>query len=234
MVEIKGLEKFAPKDFPGHISSTIFLPGCNFRCPFCHNVELVLNPGNLPIYPTEFFQNYLNSRTGWLDGICITGGEPLIHNDLEPLLKSIKGRNLMVKLDTNGSFPEKLKDFLDKNLIDYVAMDFKAPLEKYELAAGVPVDTSSILESIEIIVNSGIDYMFRTTVVPGLIDKEDFILIGKQLKGSKRFQIQQYSPSHTIDESFSQLKPFDDDTLQEFAVLARSYFDEVIVEGLSK
>ncbi|MBN2244925.1 MAG: anaerobic ribonucleoside-triphosphate reductase activating protein [Candidatus Aminicenantes bacterium] len=234
MVEIKGLEKFAPKDFPGHISSTIFLPGCNFRCPFCHNVDLVLNPGDLPIYPIEFFQNYLDSRSGWLDGICITGGEPLIHNDLEPLLKSIKGRNLLVKLDTNGSFPEKLKDFLDKNLIDYVAMDFKAPLEKYELAAGVPVDTKLIMKSVDTILNSGIDYMFRTTVVPGLIDKQDIDLIGNQLKGCRRFQIQQFSPARTIDESYSQLKPIDEDTLQEFAVIARSYSDEVIVEGLSK
>ncbi len=234
MVEIKGLEKFAPKDFPGHISSTIFLPGCNFRCPFCHNVDLVLNPGDLPIYPIEFFQNYLDLRTGWLDGICITGGEPLIHNDLKPLLKLIKGRNLLVKLDTNGSFPDKLKDLLDKNLIDYVAMDFKAPIEKYELAAGVPVDKKLIIKSVDMILNSGIDYMFRTTVVPGLIDKEDIGLIGKQLKGCRRFQIQQFSPARTIDESYSQLKPIDEDTLQEFAVIARSYSDEVIVEGLSK
>jgi pyruvate formate lyase activating enzyme len=234
LVEIKGVEKFAPKDFPGHISSTIFLAGCNFRCPFCHNVDLVLNPGTLPIYPIEFFRNYLESRRGWLEGICITGGEPLIHNDLEPLLKMIKGRNLLVKLDTNGSFPEKLKAFLDNKLLDYVAMDFKAPIEKYESAVGVPVDTKDIMESVEIILRSGIDYMFRTTVVPGLIDKRDMAIIGKQLIGCTRFQIQQFSPSRTIDESYAQLKPYNEDTLREFAEIARSYFDEVSIEGLSK
>ena len=234
MVEIKGVEKFAPKDFPGHISSTIFLPGCNFRCPFCHNVDLVLNPGSLPIYPIEFFRKYLESRTGWLDGICITGGEPLIHNDLEPLLKTIKGRNLLVKLDTNGSFPDKLKAFLDSNLVDYVAMDFKAPIEKYESAAGVPVDTKNIMKSVDMILKSGIDYIFRTTVVPGLIGKEDIDLIGKQLKGCTRFQIQQFSPSRTLDESYAYLKPYKEDTLREFEEIARSYFDEVLIEGLSK
>ncbi len=135
MVEIKGLEKFAPRDFPGHISSTVFLGGCNFRCPFCHNSDLVLRPEILPTFPLDYFLSFLDSRKGWLEGICISGGEPLLQDDLETLLILIKGRNLLVKIDTNGSFPSRLEDLIRKRLIDHVAMDVKAPLKRYQVTS---------------------------------------------------------------------------------------------------
>ena len=231
MVEIRGLEKFAPKDFPGQIASTVFLGGCNFRCPFCHNLDLVLNPDSLPIFPLQYFKDYLESRDGWLDGICVSGGEPFIHKDLEMLLTILKGRDLLVKIDTNGSFPNRLQELIEKKLIDQVAMDIKAPLDKYEEAAGVKVEISKIRKSIKLLIQSGIDYVFRTTAVPGLITVEDIEKIGKMLKGSKRFQIQQFFPDRTLDEEYARKKPYTKQELEEFADIARPYFSEVKIEG---
>ena len=128
MVAVKGLEKFAPKDFPGFIASTVFLGGCNFRCPFCHNAELVLRPERLADIPMDFFLAYLDSRKGWLEGICVTGGEPLLAEEIESFLTIIKQRGLLIKLDTNGSRPDTLERLLRADLIDRAAMDIKAPL----------------------------------------------------------------------------------------------------------
>jgi len=125
VVEIKGLEKFASKDFPGYISSTVFLGGCNFRCPFCHNSDLVLHPASLPSIDPNFFLSYLDSRRGWLDGLCLSGGEPFLHDDLEVLARIIKGRGYQLKIDTNGSFPDQLEQFIKEGLVDAIAMDIK-------------------------------------------------------------------------------------------------------------
>lgn len=232
MVEIKGLEKFAPKDFPGFISSTIFLGECNFRCPFCHNSDLVLKPKTLPTYPMDYFLSYLDSRKGWLEGICITGGEPLIHEDLEVLLFLLKERNLLVKIDTNGSFPFRLEKLIQKKLVDYIAMDVKAPLEKYEEVVRSKVKTENIKRSIEIIKNSGLEYIFRTTVVPGLVDKEDIKKIGEMLKGAKIFQIQQFMPNNTLDSHYRQKRPYTREEIHGFAKIAELYFKEVRIEGV--
>ena len=177
MVEIKGIEKFAPVDFPGYISSTIFVGGCNFRCPFCHNAELVLKPQSLPTFPMDYFLSYLDSRKNWLEAVCVSGGEPLLHEELDVLLQIIKDRNLLVKIDTNGAFPEKLEELIKAGLLDSVAMDIKAPLDKYKKITAVPVDTDNVRRSIKIIQRSGLDYIFRTTVVPGFIDENDRIIL---------------------------------------------------------
>jgi len=144
LVEIKGLEKFASKDFPGHISSTIFLPGCNFRCPFCHNSDLVLHPDTLPSFDLSFFLSYLDSRRGWLDGLCLSGGEPLLQDDLEVLARVIKDRGFKLKIDTNGSFPDQLAQLIKDGLVDAVAMDIKAPLNRYPEVARVAVDVEKL------------------------------------------------------------------------------------------
>ena len=191
MVEIKGLEKFSPRDYPGVISATLFLGACNFRCPYCHNAALVLNPDDLPTYPMEYITDFLDSRKDWLEGVCITGGEPLLHPDLGDLLSLLKQRGLSIKLDTNGSFPSRLKGLIAKDLIDSIAMDVKAPLEKYEEVTRAKIDTEKIRESIDIIMNGEVDYIFRLTAVPGLIDREGMREIGRMLKGAKVFQIQQ-------------------------------------------
>jgi pyruvate formate lyase activating enzyme len=232
VVEIKGLEKFAPKDFPGFIASTVFLPGCSFRCPYCHNSGLVLKPKTYATIPMDFFLAYLDSRKGWLEGICISGGEPLAEPGLEELLLVIKERNLLVKLDTNGSFPEKLEGLIRAQLVDWIAMDVKAPLERYQEVTRSRVKTMDIERSAEFVKTSGLNYMFRTTVVPGLVGEDDILKISLWLSGSKTFQIQQFSPVNTMDEALRIVKPFSREEIHNMAQLARPHFDEIRVEGV--
>jgi pyruvate formate lyase activating enzyme len=232
VVEIKGLEKFSPRDFPGHISSTLFLGGCNFRCPFCHNSDLVLHPEKLSSFPLDHFLNFLEKRKGWQEGICVSGGEPLIHDDIKLLLRLIKEKNLKIKLDTNGSFPKRLDELLSDKLIDIVAMDVKAPYEKYQEACGVAVDTDLIKASINIIINSGVQYVFRTTMVPGLVGKEDIKKIGEMLEGAEVFHIQPFVPENTLDETYMEKESYPQAEMEVFAEIARSFFPKVILEGL--
>jgi pyruvate formate lyase activating enzyme len=232
LVEIKGIEKFASKDFPGHISSTVFLGGCNFKCPFCHNSDLVLRPETLPTYSMDDFVKYLDSRKGWLEGICVSGGEPLLHDDLEILLHLIKERQLLVRVDTNGSFPSRLEALIKKKYVDNIAMDIKAPLERYQEVTRSRVAVESISDSIDIIKKSGLGHIFRTTVVPDLIGAEDIEKISRMLDGAEVFQLQQFVPSNTLDSEFLQKKPYKRDVIEEFANIARSHFPEVRVEGI--
>jgi pyruvate formate lyase activating enzyme len=232
VVEIKGLEKFAPKDFPGHMSATVFVGGCNFLCPFCHNADLVSRPQSLPTFPQEYLIRFFDERKDWLEGICISGGEPLIHDDLGGFLKLVKEKNFLSKIDTNGSYPFKLKDLIDRKLIDFVAMDIKAPLDKYSEAAGVDVQTEDIQKSVDIIKESEVECTFRSTAVPGLIDKKDMKKIGEWLDGAKIFQLQQFIPKATLDSSFQKKKPYLAEELEEFADIIRPYVAEVRIEGV--
>ncbi len=232
MAAIRGLEKFASKDFPGYISSTIFLGGCNFRCPFCHNAELVLNPGNLPVIPHDFFLDFIDSRKDWIEAVCVTGGEPLMHSDINELLHLLKKKGLRVKLDTNGSFPQRLERIIKEGLIDNAAMDIKASLDKYSLASGIEAKVKDIKKSIDVLRKSKIEYMFRTTVVPGLIDKEEIEKIFQMLKGSPCFQIQQFSPENTLDVSYRKIKPYPREKIQKWGKLAEGYFSKVTLEGV--
>ncbi len=232
MVEIKGLEKFSPKDFPGYISSTVFLGGCNFRCPFCHNSDLVLRPEILPTFPLDYFLSFLDSRKGWLEGICISGGEPLLHDDLETLLILIKDRNLLVKIDTNGSFPSRLEDLIKNKLVDHIAMDVKAPLKRYQEVTRATVNEEDIVRSVDIIKNSGLGYVFRTTLVPGLVGPEDIKKICQMLDGAKIYQLQQFIPLNTLDSHYLQKKPYRREEVQGLAKIAEPYFSEVRIEGV--
>ncbi|TES87102.1 MAG: anaerobic ribonucleoside-triphosphate reductase activating protein [Candidatus Aminicenantes bacterium] len=232
MVEIKGLEKFSPKDFPGYISSTVFLGGCNFRCPFCHNSDLVLRPEILPTFPLDYFLSFLDSRKGWLEGICISGGEPLLQDDLETLLILIKDRNLLVKIDTNGSFPSGLENLIRKKLVDHIAMDVKAPLKRYQEVTRATVNEEDIVRSVDIIKNSGLGYVFRTTLVPGLVGPEDIKQICQMLNGAKIFQLQQFVPLNTLDSHYLQKKPYRREEIQGLAKIAEPYFSEVRIEGV--
>lgn len=232
MVEIKGLEKFASRDFPGHISSTVFVGGCNFRCPFCHNADLVLNPGRLPSLDLNLFLSYLDSRRGWLDGLCLSGGEPLLHEDIEVLARVIKDRGFLVKVDTNGSFPERLEYLISQGLVDWLAMDIKAPLDRYPEVVRAEVDPGKIQRSVELIRNSGLPYVFRTTVVPSLLSENDLLKIGAWLKGASCFQLQQFVPQNTVDPAFLKLEPYPADELRRWAEELRPYFGEVLLEGV--
>jgi pyruvate formate lyase activating enzyme len=231
VVAVKGLEKFAPKDFPGFIASTVFLGGCNFRCPFCHNAELVLRPERLADIPMDFFLAYLDSRKGWLEGICVTGGEPLLAEEIESFLTIIKQRGLLIKLDTNGSRPDTLERLLRADLIDRAAMDIKAPLDRYREVTGSKVEPQDIVRSAEILRRSGRPVLFRTTVVPGLIGPEDIESIGRWLQGADVYQIQQFSPVGTLDAEYGRIKPYGRDEVRRLAEAARPFFGEVLVEG---
>lgn len=231
MVEIRGLEKFSSKDFPGHISSTVFLGGCTFRCAFCHNADLVLRPESFPVLPMDLFLSYLDSRKGWLEGVCVTGGEPLLSEDLEDLVRVVRERGLLVKIDTNGSLPGRLEKLVGEGLIDWIAMDIKAPLERYSEVAGVAVRTEDIARSAAIVRGSGLKYLFRTTVVPGLLGREDIRKIGVWLEGSEVYQLQQFVPHDTIDPAWLDVKPYPREEFVMLQEIARPFFKEVRVEG---
>jgi pyruvate formate lyase activating enzyme len=232
LVKIKGIEKFAPRDFPGFIAATVFLGGCNFKCPYCHNADLVLRPDAMPTFPMDYFLAFLDVRKGWLEGVCITGGEPLLHDDLDVLLTIIKERNLLVKIDTNGAYPGRLDSLIKNGLLDHVAMDVKTSFEKYPEAAGGPVDITNINQSIAIITESNLDYAFRTTAVPGLVDREDIEKISLVLQGSKVLRIQQYVPHKTLMSDYENIKPYSADELKHWAKVAAPYFTEVQLEGV--
>ncbi len=231
MVEIKGLEKFSSRDFPGHISSTVFLGGCSFRCPYCHNADLVLDPDGIQTIPIDIFLSYLDGRKGWLEGICLSGGEPLLHEDIEDLIRVIRDRGLLVKLDTNGSFPAPLERLLRDGLLDWVAMDVKAPLERYREVTRSGVDVEDIVRSADIIRHSGVRSTFRTTVVPGLIGREDIVRIGEWLKGAESYLIQAFVPHTTIDPAYLQKKPHTKGEMEDLLAAARPFFGEARIEG---
>lgn len=197
---IKGLQKLTLIDYPGKVACTLFTFGCNFRCPYCHNPELVIDNGAPPIPENEILR-FLIERKSFLQGVCITGGEPTLHTDLPDFLEKIKKIGYSIKLDTNGTNPNMLELLIDRGLVDYIAMDVKAPLEKYEKVVKVKVDVNKIIRSIEI-VKAFPEHEFRTTVIPELLNKEDILTIAGQLKGARRFFIQQFKPSKTLDKTF--------------------------------
>ena len=232
MVEIKGLEKFAPLDFRGFISSTVFLGGCNFRCPYCHNADLVLRPETLDTLPLDCFATFLDSRKGWLEAVCVSGGEPLLDDNLEVLLRIIKDRNLLVKVDTNGSRPDRLEDLIGAKLVDLVAMDVKAPLGRYKEVTRSNVDEGEIFRSIELLRASEISHMFRTTLVPGLVGERDLLEVAQMLHGARVFQVQQFARHNTIDKEYMQIQPIPPEEISRLAELVKPYFAEVRVEGI--
>lgn len=225
MVEVKGIQKLSLVDYPGKLCATIFLGGCNFRCPYCYNKQLILEPEKIPTIPEEQVLNFLKERNGFLDGVCICGGEPTLHSDLSEFIRKIKKLGYSIKLDTNGSNPEMLKKLFEEELVDYVAMDIKAPLEKYEEVSGVKVDIEKLKESIELIRGNSIEFEFRITAVPGLVNERDLIRIGELLKGSKRFFIQQFRPKNTLVKRYENVKPYSQEELENFADKLKPYFE---------
>ena len=194
-MKINGFRKMTLLDFPEKVACTVFTPSCNFRCPFCHNAALVTHINNSVQYSEDEIIDYLSKRKGLLDGVCITGGEPLLQADIAEFVGKIKALGYAVKLDTNGSFPERLKDLVSKGLIDYVAMDIKNSREKYPITTGCEVNIADIEESVSFLMNSGVDYEFRTTVVKEYHTPEDFKAIGEWIKGAKRYYLQNFVDS---------------------------------------
>lgn len=198
-MNIQGFQKLTLLDFPGHTACTVFTGGCNMRCPFCHNSPLVLAPTENEPFTEEEILSYLKKRSGILDGVAVTGGEPLLQKDIADFLEKVKAQGFLVKLDTNGSFPEKLNELIEKKLVDYIAMDIKNRPEKYALTVGVKnFDIAPVEKSIEIIKTGGVDYEFRTTAVKEFHTAEDIAAAAKWISGAKRYFIQSFRDSGAI------------------------------------
>lgn len=192
---IKGLQKLTLLDYPAKTACTIFTGGCNFRCPFCHNASLVLDVNEGEKYEADEVLAFLKKRAGLLDGVCVTGGEPLLQKDIKEFLKAIKEMGYAIKLDTNGYSPEKLSEIAGEGLIDYIAMDIKNCKEKYSETVGIDIDISKIEKSVDFIMTSGIDYEFRTTVVREYHTLSDIEKIAKWISGAKRYYLQNFVDS---------------------------------------
>ena len=223
MVQIKGFEKLTLVDYPDKVAATVFMPGCNFRCDYCHNPELVLESHKLETINEKEVLDYLESKNKWIDGVCITGGEPTLQKDLPEFIKQLKKQNLLVKLDTNGTNPEMLKSLLDNNLLDYVAMDIKAPLDKYAQVTGVTADTNTIEQSINLLKTSDIKHEFRTTVCPNTFDEKDMHSIGNLIKDGKKYYLQGFNTSKHIHESMKNTKKTTTKELETLAKTANKY-----------
>jgi pyruvate formate lyase activating enzyme len=226
-MQIKGFHKTSMVDYPGNICSVIFLSNCNFRCAYCHNPEIVLNNPKIDEISQDNILKNMKDRKKWIDGVCITGGEPTLHNDLPEFISKIKKEGFLVKLDTNGSNPDMIKELLDKRLVDFISMDIKSNLEDYEKAAKTNVDIENIKESIDLIKNSNIDYEFRTTVVPDLHDKDNIKKIGELLKGSKAFALQNFRPGKCLNEFYNEKTGFSKEELNDFKIILEPCFDKV-------
>ena len=204
-MKILGLQKMTLLDYPGKVACTIFTGGCNFRCPFCHNALLVTDMKDAKEYSVEEVLSFLEKRIGLLDGVCITGGEPLMNEDIFGFAKSIKDMGFSIKLDTNGSYPERLQRMIDEKLCDYVAMDIKNCKEKYALTAGLKeLDVDKIDKSVKILLQNKVEFEFRTTVVKELHTTEDIIRIGDWICGAERYFLQNFVDSgNLIQEGYS-------------------------------
>ncbi|NPV69650.1 MAG: anaerobic ribonucleoside-triphosphate reductase activating protein [Firmicutes bacterium] len=206
VVHARGLQKFSLIDYPGMVCATVFLAGCNLRCPYCHNPDLVLDSPHLPRIPEEELLYFLESRRGFIDGVCVSGGEPTLDPCLPGFLAHVKALGFRTKLDTNGTRPDVLARLLERGLVDYIAMDVKAPPDKYRRVTRSRVDPRTIEESIRLVQRSATNYEFRTTVVPGLLSPGDVEAAARWLQGASKYVLQPYRPpAKTLDPNWMRL-----------------------------
>jgi len=245
-MKIHGLNKLTLLDYPGHMACLIFTGACNYRCPFCHNASLVLNPNSQPAISEEEIFAFLQSRKGILEGVCISGGEPTLQADLPEFIRKIRALGYHVKLDTNGSRPGILKALLDEGLLDYVSMDIKNAPKKYLTTIGIseePQDealpcfnnliTDSVRQSAELLMQSSIPYEFRTTVVKELHSEEDLLTIGKWLNGARAYYLQSFRDSETLVGAVpGQFHAYEPEQMRAFRNLLQPYFETVETRGL--
>ncbi len=228
---ILGMQKTTLLDYPGKVATTLFTGGCNFRCPYCHNRDLVIPPADVIAYSMEEIFEHLNNKKKILDGVCITGGEPTLHKDLPDFIRKIKDLGLLVKLDSNGTNPKMLRTLIDSGLIDYVAMDIKHSKDKYNTIACMKTfDIQPIQESIDILMEGKIDYEFRTTIMKECHESDDMESIGRWLKGAKAYYLQSYKESEqVINPIFS---PHSLETLESFVDILKPYIPNTSLRGI--
>lgn len=224
--KLAGLQKTTFIDYPEKIACIVFTQGCNFRCGYCHNPELFENKE--PVLSVPAFFEFLNKRKGKLDGVVITGGEPTLHGkDLIEFIKEVKSLGFLVKLDTNGTHPDVLQELLNENLLDYIAMDIKAPLAKYKTITQTDIDTKIIKKSIDMIMNSGVDYEFRTTIVKSQLSVEDLRQIGELIQGAKRYYMQKFLATKILDETLMSEESYTDEEFKNLRTILEEYIDFV-------
>lgn len=224
--KLAGLQKTTFIDYPEKIACIVFTQGCNFRCGYCHNPELFENKE--PVLSVPAFFEFLNKRKGKLDGVVITGGEPTLHGkDLIEFIKEVKSLGFLVKLDTNGTHPDVLQEVLNENLLDYIAMDIKAPLAKYKTITQTDIDTKIIKKSIDMIMNSGVDYEFRTTIVKSQLSVEDLRQIGELIQGAKRYYMQKFLATKILDETLMSEESYTDEEFKNLRTILEEYVDFV-------
>lgn len=232
---IRGLQKTTLLDYPEHIACTIFFGNCNLRCPFCHNMELVEHPEKYPEFSITQILDFLKERVGKLNGVAITGGEPLLNRDIEDLLKPIKELGYPIKLDTNGFFPDMIKKLIDDKLVDMFAMDIKSGWTNYMKVAGLKNEDLSVIKSkveksIALLMERAGDYEFRTTCVKGLHNENDFYEIKDMIKGAKKYFLQDYKAGPNMEDL--PFKPFLRDELEKFANIVKDSVELVEIRGI--
>jgi pyruvate formate lyase activating enzyme len=222
-IRIAGLQKMTLMDYPGKVAAAVFLGGCNFRCGFCHNPEIVeMKPGQETISEQEFF-DFLKSRQGLLEGVCVSGGEPLIYQDLPEFLRQIRSLGFSIKLDTNGLESAKLKAIIERGLIDYIAMDIKGSADNYSQIANKDIIFSNIEKSIKLILDGNIDYEFRTTVMPRFHNEDEIEKMAQMIKGAKKYYLQNFRNQKTLDPLFRDDNCFTEVQLQALRQIAAKY-----------
>jgi len=228
-MKIGGLQKFSLIDYPGEICAIVFTQGCNFRCPYCHNPELADPDLYEECIPEEEIFAFLKKRKGKLDAVSITGGEPTLQPDLIDFIKKIKTMGYLVKIDTNGSHPETLKTLIEDKLIDYVAMDVKAPLEKYQKITMSKTNPDLIKQSIKLIKKSRVPYEFRTTIVKSQLNEKDLLSISELVKNTRLYILQKFIPTKTVNPKFMDEKTYSDEEFDQFKKKIEKYVRSVIV-----
>ena len=230
-MRIHGLQKLAMVDYPGKLAATVFTGGCDLRCPFCHNALLVTRLSESPALTEDEVLEFLKKRRGLLDGVVLSGGEPLLQAGAADFLAAVRQLGFAVKLDTNGFYPQALREILDRGLADYVAMDVKNSPERYGETAGVlGLDLGPVRESVSYLLSGAVDYEFRTTVVREFHDRESFRAIGPWLSGARRYFLQSFTDRDTVLQPG--LHPCSREELEAFAALVRPHVDEVSLRGL--
>ncbi len=228
-MKIYGFQKMTLLDFPGRVACTVFTGGCNFRCPFCHNASLVTHIDGQEIEKEEIF-SYLNKRKGLLDGVCITGGEPLLQPDIADFIRTVKEIGFTVKLDTNGAYPDRLAALMEEGLLDYVAMDIKNSREKYGVTCGTSVDITAIERSVELLKEGRVDYEFRTTLVKELHAEEDILAMAQWLSGTRYWYLQSFVDSGDLIQNG--LSAHSEEWVKNAQSLASQWVEGVKVRGL--
>ena len=228
---IKGFQGTSLLDFPGRIASLVFWGGCNLTCPFCHNPPLVLEPESYPDLDSADLLVDLADRKSFIDGVVISGGEPTLNSELLPFLQEIKALGLLVKLDTNGLAPQLIAELIDKQLIDYLAVDLKTAPERYpELHSGV-VSPDKLVETLRLCADAPVELEYRTTCVPGWVDEHVILTLGELIDGARLWALQQYHPEHALCEKAQELSPYSSEQVRSFAGIAGNYAQRVIVRG---